>query len=101
MRRGGRATQKAEGLDGDLAVHISGVSMNSRLQLPRRRMSMLLRRVWPSRPAFDNPFADFGQLRREMQRMFEAFDGVHEPQAGVFPPMNVTQDNDNFCIERA
>ena len=59
---------------------------------------MLLRRVWPSRPAFDNPFADFGQLRREMQRMFDAFDGVREPQAGVFRPMNVTQDNDNFYV---
>jgi HSP20 family protein len=59
---------------------------------------MLLRRVWPSRPAFDNPFADFGQLRREMQRMFDAFDGVREPRASVFPPMNVTQDNDNFYV---
>ena len=59
---------------------------------------MLLRRVWPSRPAFDNPFADFGQLRREMQRMFDAFDGVREPQAGIFPPMNVSQDNDNFYV---
>lgn len=59
---------------------------------------MLLRRVWPSRPAFDNPFADFDGLRREMARMFDAFDGVREPLAGVFPPMNVTQDDDNYYI---
>ncbi len=59
---------------------------------------MLLRRVWPSRPAFDNPFADFDGLRREMQRMVDAFEGVRAPQAGVFPPMNVTQDDDNFYV---
>jgi HSP20 family protein len=60
---------------------------------------MLLRRVWPSRPAFDNPFADFDQLRREMLRVFDAVTGSeHAIAAGVFPPINVTQDNDNFYI---
>ncbi|MGA7741560.1 MAG: hypothetical protein WBP56_24990 [Polyangia bacterium] len=29
---------------------------------------MLVRRVWPSRPTFDPPFADFDSLRREMLR---------------------------------
>jgi HSP20 family protein len=62
---------------------------------------MLLRRVWPSRPAFENPFADFGDLRREMLRVLDAVsgaDGYREPAAGVFPPMNVTQDDDHFYI---
>jgi HSP20 family protein len=62
---------------------------------------MLLRRVWPSRPGFDNPFAEFEQLRDEMLRLFDAAagtDGYREAMAGVFPPMNVTQDNDNFYI---
>lgn len=62
---------------------------------------MLLRRVWPSRPAFENPFADFDQLRREMLRVFDAVaghDGDREMSAGVFPPLNVTQDNDHFYI---
>jgi HSP20 family protein len=62
---------------------------------------MLLRRVWPSRPAFENPFADFADLRREMLRVLDAVsgsDGQREPAAGVFPPLNVTQDDDNFYI---
>ena len=62
---------------------------------------MLLRRVWPSRPAFDNPFADFDNLRREMLRVFDtvaAQDGSSDFSAGVFPPMNVTQDDDNFYV---
>jgi HSP20 family protein len=62
---------------------------------------MLLRRVWPSRPAYDNPFADFEQLRREMLRVFAAVAGNEaygDTPAGVFPPLNVTQDNDNFYV---
>lgn len=58
---------------------------------------MLLRRVWPSRPLFENPFSDFDQLRREMLRVFDSVAG-HETSTGVFPPMNVTQDSDNFYI---
>ena len=62
---------------------------------------MLLRRVWPSRPAFDNPFADFDTLRREMLRVFDAVsgrEGMGELAAGVFPPLNVTQDDNSFYI---
>jgi len=63
---------------------------------------MLLRRVWPSRPAFENPFADFEQLRHEMLRLLDAAagnDGYHRDMtAGVFPPMNVTQDDDHYYI---
>ena len=62
---------------------------------------MLLRRVWPSRPAFENPFTDFDQIRREMLRVLDAVagtDGAREFTSGVFPPMNVTQDDNNFYI---
>ena len=62
---------------------------------------MLLRRVWPSRPAFENPFAEFDQLRREMLRVFDAVagsDGTSGISAGVFPPMNITQDDNNFYL---
>jgi HSP20 family protein len=62
---------------------------------------MLLRRVWPSRPAYENPFADFEQLRREMLRIFDAVagsDGYEDLSAGVFPPLNVTQDDSNFYV---
>lgn len=58
---------------------------------------MLLRRVWPSRPVFENPFSDFDQLRREMLRVFDSMTGAELP-SGVFPPMNITQDNDNFYV---
>lgn len=61
---------------------------------------MLLRRVWPSRPTFDSQFGDFDQLRREMLRLLETADGntSSDVGAGVFPPMNITQDDDNFYV---
>ncbi|HTP27336.1 MAG TPA: Hsp20/alpha crystallin family protein [Anaeromyxobacteraceae bacterium] len=61
---------------------------------------MLVRRVWPSRPTYDSPFADFDQLRREMLRLFDtvAGDAYGDVGAGVFPPMNITQDDDNFYV---
>jgi len=62
---------------------------------------MLLRRVWPSRPAFENPFADSDSLRREMLRVLDTVagrDGTSDFAAGVFPPLNVTQDDNNFYI---
>jgi HSP20 family protein len=61
---------------------------------------MLVRRVWPSRPTFDNPFADVDQVRREMLRLLDAVTGdtFGEVGAGVFPPVNITQDNDNFHV---
>lgn len=62
---------------------------------------MLVRRSWPSRPAFENAFADFEHLRREMQRLLEnpgSADAYGEASSGVFPPMNVTQDGDSFYV---
>jgi HSP20 family protein len=60
---------------------------------------MLVRRGWPSRPAFDDLFADFDQLRREMHRMMDPGRAdMSEPGSGVFPPMNVTQDADSFYV---
>ena len=61
---------------------------------------MLVRRVWPSRPTFDSPIADFDQLRREMLRLFDtaAGDAFVDVNAGVFPPVNITQDGDNFYL---
>jgi HSP20 family protein len=64
-------------------------------------MTMLFRRVWPSRPAFENPFAEFDQLRREMLRVFDTLAGAetsNEVGMGVFPPMNVTQDDNHFHL---
>lgn len=61
---------------------------------------MYVRRVWPSRPQFDSVFGDFDQLRREMLRLFDAAGtgGLAAPSAGVFPPLNVSQDADNFYL---
>lgn len=61
---------------------------------------MLVRRVWPSRPTFESSFADFDQLRREMMRLLDASadDTFTNLGSGVFPPINVTQDDDNFYL---
>jgi HSP20 family protein len=60
---------------------------------------MLVRRSWPSRPAFEDVFADFDQLRREMHRLLDPGRGEFaELGSGVFPPMNVTHDADNFYV---
>src|SRR5579872_3281423 len=74
--------------------------MVSMRTLIHRRSTMLVRRVWPSRPTFDSPFADFDSVRREMLRLLDsvAGDTFGDVGAGVFPPMNITQDNDNFYV---
>ena len=61
---------------------------------------MLVRQIWPSRPTFDTPFTDFDQVRRQMLRLLDsvAGDRFGEVGAGVFPPVNVTQDDDNFYL---
>ena len=61
---------------------------------------MLVRRVWPSRPTFEGSVGDFDQIRREVLRLLDATTGDDAPDAGagVFPPMNITQDDDNFYL---
>lgn len=61
---------------------------------------MLTRRIWPSRPSFENPFQDFEQLRRGMLRLLDSAretpDG--DAGAGVLPSLNVSQDDNNFYV---
>lgn len=61
---------------------------------------MLVRRVWPSRPTFESSVSDFDQIRREMLRLLatDTGDGAPAPGAGVFPPLNISQDDDNFYL---
>jgi len=61
---------------------------------------MLLQRVWPARPTFESPFSDFDQMRREVLRLFDTAAGrsVARAGAGVFPPINVTQDESAFYV---
>src|ERR1051326_1972494 len=65
-----------------------------------RRSTMLLQRGWPSRPTFESPFSDFDQMRREVLRLFDTAAGrsVARAGAGVFPPINVTQDDTSFYV---
>ena len=61
---------------------------------------MLVRRVWPSRPTFDRSFSDFDQIRREMLRLLDTASGDTEADGGggVFPPLNISQDDNSFYI---
>jgi HSP20 family protein len=61
---------------------------------------MLVQRVWPTRPTFESSLSDFDQIRREMLRLLDTATGDSrpEPGAGVFPPMNISQDDDNFYL---
>lgn len=62
---------------------------------------MLVRRVWPMRPTFDTSLRDFDDIRRELLRTFDAFTGERSSSpmtSGVFPPINVTQDDDNYYV---
>lgn len=61
---------------------------------------MLVRQVWPSRPTFDTSFSDFDSLRRDMLRLLDSVAGATSSDvgAGVFPPLNITQDDDNFYV---
>ncbi len=61
---------------------------------------MLVRRVWPSRPTFESPSDEFDQLRHHLQRLFDAVgeSTIGSMGAGVFPPINITQDNDNVYV---
>jgi len=61
---------------------------------------VLVRRVWPSRPTFESPFADFDQLRQQLLQLFDRVgeNTFGEVGAGVFPPINITQDNENVYV---
>ncbi len=61
---------------------------------------MLISRVWPSRPTFENSFSALNQLRQEMMRLLNTVtvDAGSSGATGVFPPMNITQDDENFYV---
>lgn len=60
---------------------------------------MLVRRVWPGRPTFNGSLSDFEQARREMMRLFDSVASESSASAsGVFPPLNVSQDEDNVFV---
>jgi HSP20 family protein len=60
---------------------------------------MLVGRVWPGRPTFNGSLSEFEQARREMLRLFDSVANESATSApGVFPPLNVTQDEDNVFV---
>lgn len=61
---------------------------------------MFVRQIWPSRPALANPFADLESRHRELLRFLDAAaaESSNEVTAGVFPPLNLTQDDNHFYL---
>lgn len=63
---------------------------------------MIVRRVWPARPTFEMGESALDQIRREMLRTLDTLadrdQRMHASTSGVYPPINVTQDNDRFYV---
>jgi HSP20 family protein len=48
---------------------------------------------------FRSPFEELSQMRQQMDRLFEASMTPHQrPQAGVFPLINLTEDQNSYFI---
>ncbi len=46
-----------------------------------------------------DPFRELERMQREMDQLFTTFFGpTRERMAGVFPPVNISEDRDNFYI---
>lgn len=62
---------------------------------------MIIRRLtdWPTWTGW-NSFGELERLRREMDLLTEALPRgfLREPAAGVFPLVNVTENNDNYYV---
>jgi len=54
-------------------------------------------RAWPSRPTFESAFSDFDSLRHDIFRLLDTA-GRGSGSPGVFPPLNVGQDDGNFYL---
>ena len=61
---------------------------------------MIVRQVGPWSPGWSAPTANFAQMRRDMESLMERLTGVttDESAAGVFPPMNVSEDRDSYYV---
>lgn len=59
---------------------------------------MIVRGAWPSRPTFDN-YWGLDRLRDEMLRLLDnAGDNSAVTSSGVYPPLNVSHDDNHFFI---
>ena len=59
---------------------------------------MIIRRMWPYQGGWKSPWGQLEEMRRDMQRLFDAWEGTGTDYTGVFPPMNITQDADKFYL---
>jgi HSP20 family protein len=62
---------------------------------------MIVRQVGPWTFAWNRPAATVAQMRRDMESLLERFSGVPAGEgtgAGVFPPMNVSEDRDHYYV---
>jgi HSP20 family protein len=55
---------------------------------------------WRRRPFSSNPFLELDRLQGELNRLFQAVWGpeVARRPAGVFPPVNISEDADNIYV---
>ena len=61
----------------------------------------MLERFWTPRFGLESSFAELDRMRRDMERLFEGLSGsgsLWPARAGVFPPVNVAQDHENYYI---
>jgi hypothetical protein len=61
---------------------------------------MIVRRISPWGPWWSTPSADLAQVRQEMESLMERLVGAAPDgsAAGVFPPMNVSQDGEHYYV---
>src|SRR4029453_18209147 len=63
-------------------------------------LAMIVRQVSPWSLGWNTPTAAFAQMRRDMESLMERLTGVAPDGslAGVFPPMNVSEDRDHYYV---
>ena len=61
---------------------------------------MIVRQVSPWSLGWNTPTAAFAQMRRDMESLMERLTGAAPDGslAGVFPPMNVSEDRDHYYV---
>lgn len=61
---------------------------------------MIVRQVNPWSLGWNTPPSAFAQMRRDMESLMERLTGVtaNGSVAGVFPPMNVSEDRDHYYV---
>ena len=61
---------------------------------------MIVRRMVPSEGGWLSSYDDFDQMRRQIQGLVGEMEAAFSarPGAGIFPAVNVTQDEDNLNV---